>query len=81
MRRLIVGVGVCLICCSQLAASAYAADVPAKTAVAVVNPRQAQSVKPNATVATSKAIDSKGIDSDSRLNGYRLEREGCCGLQ
>jgi hypothetical protein len=75
MRALIVLIG-----CAFLTVSAYAADKPAqsnvdKTTVAVVTLKQAQA-RPAAALTSKQA---KADEGDSRLNDYRLEREGCCG--
>jgi len=73
MRKLIVGVSACLILCGQLAAPVYAADKHTKTVGKSVKSTPPQ---PGAAAATSKTVVS-----DSNLDGYRLERESCCGPQ
>jgi uncharacterized OsmC-like protein len=74
MRTLIALMG-----CAFLTVSAYAADKQQstvdKTTVAVVTLKQAQA-RPAAALTSKQA---KADEGDSRLNGYRLEREGCCG--
>ncbi len=75
MRTLIALMG-----CAFLTVSAYAADKQAqstvdKTTVAVVAMKQAQA-RPAAALTSKQA---KANEGDSRLNGYRLERESCCG--
>lgn len=72
MRKLIVGISACLIFCGQLAAPVYAADKHTKTAS---KPVKSTAPQPRA------AATSKAVVADSSLDGYRLERESCCGPQ